>query len=66
MKLPPSMEHPELDALIEKARVHTMTPQEKWLQRVSFVYGNLPDDSTTTREQVEAIITTEYGPCPSE
>jgi len=52
--------------LIEEARNHVMTPREKWQQRVSFVYGNMPFSSTVTREQVEAQITEEYGPCPEK
>lgn len=52
--------------LIEKARYHVMTPREKWQQRVSFVFGNMPFGSTVTREQVEAQITEEYGPCPKD
>ena len=39
MKLPPSKPNPELDAAIEKARHHVMTAEEKFEQRVSFVYG---------------------------
>lgn len=53
-----------LAELIEKAKTHIMTPQEIWDQRVSFVYGNLPETSNVTMEQVKASATKEYGPRP--
>ena len=58
--------HPELDELLRKLAGHKMTPAEIWDQRVSWAYGNLPHDSTTTREQVEACAIKMYGPRPSE
>lgn len=42
----------ELERLIEAARGHIMTRREKDEQRVSFVYGNLPEENTRTKEQV--------------
>jgi hypothetical protein len=57
---------PELAALLEKARNHVMTPRERWLQRVSFAFGNLPEESTATREDVYAEAIRTYGPCPPE
>lgn len=56
----------ELGRLLEAAKNHVMTPREKWLQQVSGVYGLLPHDSPTTRDQVERYITEEHGPCPEE
>lgn len=65
MLLPPSQPRPELEALIEKARHHVMTPREKWLQRVSFVYGNGSlDNPRITYESVYKTCEAEYGPCP--
>jgi hypothetical protein len=58
---------PALEALIEKARHHVMTPAEIWDQRVSFVYGQMMDCAPEiTREQVEARVTEMHGPRPSE
>ena len=58
---------PALEALIEKARHHVMTPAEIWDQRVSFVYGQMMDCvPEITREQVKARITEQHGPRPSE
>lgn len=65
--LPSSPSRPaELSALIEAARSHVMSPREVWLQRVSFAFGMLPEESTITREQIEATATEMYGPCPPE
>jgi hypothetical protein len=44
-----------LRRLREAAR-QPLTKEELHRQKVSFVYGNLPSDSTITREQVEAVI----------
>jgi hypothetical protein len=44
---------PELDALLEAALSHEMTPEELREQRVSFAYGNLAiDDPAVTKEDV--------------
>ena len=64
MRLPQLKSHPELDELIKKSRNHKMTPGEIWDQRISWAYGNLPHDSTTTREQVEKRAIEIYGPRP--
>ncbi|RCK28039.1 hypothetical protein TH8_01255 [Thalassospira profundimaris] len=37
---------------LKKAASEPLTKAELEQQRVSFVYGNLPNDSTITREQV--------------
>ena len=51
------MTDPELLALLERARDHKMTPEQRREQRISFVYGNVAfDNPTITREQVEAIL----------
>jgi hypothetical protein len=41
---------------LHKATVQSATKEELHKQRVSFVYGNLPDDSTITKQQVEAAL----------
>jgi len=44
-----------LEQLFEAAK-RTMTSDEVRRQRVSFVYGNLPRDSTLTKHQVEVAL----------
>ena len=41
---------------LERAARHSMTADEIRQQRVSFVYGNLPHDSTMTKSQVERAL----------
>jgi hypothetical protein len=38
------------EALLEAARSHEMTPEECHEQRISFVYGNLADDPTVSKD----------------
>lgn len=47
--------------LIERARSHKMTPDERRDQRVSLVMGMRGDSSTLTREKVTNILTTVEG-----
>jgi hypothetical protein len=54
----------ELEKLLILAGGRELTPRETWLQRVSFVYGQL--DNKATREEVEARAIEMYGPCPEE
>lgn len=51
-KLSPVYTHSSLAELLEAAKSYEMSPDEKFEQRVSFVYGTLPFDSKVTREQV--------------
>lgn len=44
---------PELEAAIDRARKHVMTPQEKFEQRVSFVYGQQDWSSGRARSKDE-------------
>lgn len=44
---------PELEALIERARHHKMTPQERFEQRVSFIHGMQDYDSPTALSKDE-------------
>ena len=41
---------------LETAAKRVLTKDELYRQRVSFVYGNLPKESTITRHQVEAVL----------
>ena len=62
MTPPPSKPHPEMDALIAKAKaMPPMTPAELQAQRISFAFGNLPEGSTMTREDVAALDYAKYG-----
>jgi hypothetical protein len=41
---------------LEAAAQGEMTKEEVHAQRVSFAYGNMPQDSSVSRAQVEAVI----------
>lgn len=43
----------QLRALLDAAKTHVMTPKEAYDQRVSWIWGNLPDESTITVEQIK-------------
>lgn len=49
-----------LERLRESAR-RPLTKREVAEQRISWVYGNLPDDSTLTRDEVARIIEAHEG-----
>lgn len=59
--MPPQMSLPilglktdeKLLARLTESTKHPVTKEELHRQRVSYVYGNLPKDSTITRKQVE-------------
>jgi hypothetical protein len=51
--LTPAQENEELARLLYIAAGHTMTPDEIQQQKISFVFGSLPEESTVTREDVE-------------
>jgi len=47
----------ELERLIEESRNYVMSPEERWEQCVSFVYGQLGfDNPDITKEQVRKDI----------
>ena len=48
----PTPLNPELAALLEAVKSHEMTPAEQRAQRVSFVYGMLPNGDTRSKEDV--------------
>jgi hypothetical protein len=58
--------NPELEALIEKARNHVMSPAEILAQKRSWVIGQMglsrPDMS---REEIEELVDRSLGPAPS-
>jgi hypothetical protein len=41
---------PELDRLLQQARETGVTEEDLFEQRISFVYGNAPEDSGITKE----------------
>jgi hypothetical protein len=46
---------------LDEAAKRGLTKNELHMQRVSFVFGNLPNDSTLTRQQVEAALAKSEG-----
>lgn len=56
---------PELEAALARVRDHKMTPQERFEQRVSFIYGQQDYDSPNprTKDQIrQALIDVEGSP----
>ena len=51
----------ELEELLAKHADKPLTPKEIRAQRISWVMGMLPHDSTMTREQVEELLSQQYG-----
>ena len=56
---PTDVDSERLQALIDKARDHKMTPAERFEQRVSFVHSGSPDGMT--KDQVRAMLTERDG-----
>ena len=54
--LGPTVLRPELDRLIEEARLRPVSDDEFREQRVSFAYGNAPARSQATKEQVRQAV----------
>lgn len=52
---------PELIRLLEESASEPITKEELERQRVSFVYGNLPNNSDITRERVAEKIKSNEG-----
>lgn len=54
---------PELQAALERARNHIMTPQEKFLQRVSWCFGMQDYDSPNpmSKRRVAEILIEQQG-----
>ena len=57
----PATPRPLLDALIEAAKTHEMTPAEMQQQSISFVFGSLSKSSILTRADVENAIYARHG-----
>lgn len=55
----------KLDAAIEKARHHVMTPEEKFEQRVSFVYAQQDwgNPNRRSKDEIRQMLIDMYG-CP--
>jgi hypothetical protein len=51
----------EIEELLRQCAKRPLTPQEIQAQRLSFVMGMLPHDTTMTRQQVQEILEREYG-----
>lgn len=52
---------PELIKRLRESAAKPVTKEQLERQRVSFVFGNLPRDSTITREEVERRIRSNEG-----
>lgn len=52
---------PRLLLSLEQAAKRQMTKDELRLQKISFVMGNMPRESTLTRKQVEDILDNAEG-----
>ena len=52
----------EMEILLEKARNHKMTEEERTDQRVSYAYGNSPATDHSTKEDVRKAVTTSEAP----
>ncbi|MDX2205768.1 MAG: hypothetical protein NW223_23655 [Hyphomicrobiaceae bacterium] len=50
--LGPTPQHPELDRLLEEAKRTPVTDDMLREQRVSFAFGNAPEDAGITKESV--------------
>lgn len=56
---------PELQAALDRARLHVMTPEETFEQRVSFVYGGMSNDGTLTKDDIRAMLAKAQGTPPA-
>ena len=54
-------EHKAIEELLRSKAKRFLTPAELRAQRVSFVMGMLPHDSTVTRQRVQEIVDSYYG-----
>ena len=58
---------PELKGAIERARNHVMTPEEKFEQRVSFVYGQQDHDKPgKSKDEIREMLIEQQGRPPCE
>jgi hypothetical protein len=54
--LTPAPARPELNRLLQQARKTGVTEAELCEQRISFVYGNAPQDSGITKETARSAV----------
>jgi hypothetical protein len=54
--LTPAPARPELDRLLQQARETGVTEEELFEQRISFVYGNAPEESGITKETARSAV----------
>ncbi|MFQ5346918.1 MAG: hypothetical protein ACE5ED_03605 [Rhodothalassiaceae bacterium] len=59
--LGPTPKHPELDRLLEEARRKPATEDMLQEQRISFAFGNAPENSKITKESIREA-STRYRP----
>lgn len=54
---------PELEAALARARKHVMTPEERFEQRVSFVFGqqDYDDPNPRTKDQIRQRLIELHG-----
>ncbi len=53
---------PRLKELLEQAKLHKMTGEETWEQRISWAYGQLAiGNEKITRDEVRAVAEKLYG-----
>lgn len=55
--LSPAPARPELEILLEKAKTTQVTDTQLMEQRISFAYGNAPENSKITRDSVQESTT---------
>lgn len=55
--LGPPLEHPELDRLLEESRRTPVTEEILREQRISFAFGNAPENPLITKETVREAST---------
>ena len=51
----------KIEEMLRSRAKKSLTPEEIRAQRLSFVMGMLPHDSTMTRERVQEILDSHYG-----
>lgn len=50
-----------LRALIDAAKAHVMTQEERRAQMLSFVWGNMPQGNTATKQELAKAIRKQEG-----
>jgi hypothetical protein len=55
-KSTPAPARPELDRLLQQAREKGVTEEELFEQRISFIYGNAPEELGITKETARSAV----------